>query len=140
MALYPSKEWCDEWKNAMNNDPGVKSTGKNWGVGFNGNFIFEILPGSGLDEPAYLYLEVAAAKCSDAYMVNDPSEVEPGFYVTGTYTDFKPVVKGEKDFIEGVVRGIFKLTGDMSKIMRNASFIRAMANSISSFENEYLGE
>jgi hypothetical protein len=28
----------------------------------------------------------------------------------------------------------------MAKIMRNAKFIRAVANSISSFDNEYLGE
>jgi len=50
------------------------------------------------------------------------------------------VVKGEKDFIEGVVRGIFKLKGDTSKIMRNAKFIRAVSASISSFRSEYLGE
>ncbi len=39
-----------------------------------------------------------------------------------------------------VVRGALKLKGDMSKIMRNAKFVRAVANSISSFPNEYLGE
>jgi putative sterol carrier protein len=50
------------------------------------------------------------------------------------------VVKGKKDFIEGVMKGIFKIKGDMSKIMRNAKFIRAVANSISSFKATYLGE
>ncbi|RLC14076.1 MAG: hypothetical protein DRI24_14315 [Deltaproteobacteria bacterium] len=140
MALYPSNAWCDEWKNALNNDPAVEKTGKNWGVDFNGNFIFELQPGDGLDQTTYVYLEAAAGKCSDARLVKDPSEVDAGFYVIGLYANFKPVVKGEKDFIEGVVRGILKLKGDMSKIMRNAKFIRAVANSISSFENEYLGE
>ena len=140
MALYPSNAWCDEWKNALNNDPAVEKTGKNWGVDFNGNFIFELQPGDGLDQTTYVYLEAAAGKCSDARLVKDPSEVDAGFYVIGLYANFKPVVKGEKDFIEGVVRGIHKLKGDMSKIMRNAKFIRAVANSISSFENEYLGE
>lgn len=140
MALYPSNAWCDEWKNALNNDPAVEKTGKNWGVDFNGNFIFELQPGDGLDQTTYVYLEAAAGKCSDSRLVKDPSEVDAGFYVIGLYANFKPVVKGEKDFIEGVVRGILKLKGDMSKIMRNAKFIRAVANSISSFENEYLGE
>ena len=139
-VLYPSQEWCEEWKKALNKDEAVAQTGKNWGVGFNGNFLFEVQPGDGLDETAYVYLEAAAGKCSDSHLVKDPSEVELGFFVIGSYADFKPVVKGEKDFIEGVVRGVFKLKGDMSKIMRNAKFIRAVANSISSFENEYLGE
>ncbi len=31
MALYSSQEWCDEWKNALNNDPAVAETGKTWG-------------------------------------------------------------------------------------------------------------
>ncbi len=140
MALYPSQEWCDEWKNALNNDPAVAETGKNWGVDFNGHWLFEVQPGDGLEETAYLYLETAGGKCTDAQKIDDPSTVDPGFTATGTYGNFKPVVKGEKDFIEGVVKGSFKLKGDMSKIMRNAKFIRAVANSISSFPNEYLGE
>ena len=140
MALYPSQEWCDEWKNALNNDPAVEKTGKKWGVDFNGNFLFKVQPGDGLDEEAFVYLETAAGKCTESRILKDSSEADLGFDVTGSYGDFKAVVKGDKDFIEGVVRGIFKLKGDMAKIMRNATFIRAIANSISSFENEYLGE
>lgn len=140
MALYPSQEWCDQWKNALNNDPVVGETGKNWGVDFNGNWLFEVLPGDGLEKTEYLYLETSGGKCTEARIIDDPGTVNPGFYAIGTYGNFKPVVKGEKDFIEGVVKGNFKLKGDMSKIMRNAKFIRAVANSISSFPNEYLGE
>lgn len=140
MALYPSQEWCDEWKKAINSDQAVAETGKNWGVDFNGNWLFEVTPGEGLEKTVYVYLEASAGKCSDARMLDDPSGVNSGFFVTGSYADFKPVVKGEKDFIEGVVKGIFKLKGDMSKIMRNAKFVRAVANSISSFESEYLSE
>jgi putative sterol carrier protein len=140
MALYPSQEWCELWQDALNNDPAVAETGQNWGVDFNGNWIFELKPGDGLDETAYVYLEASAGKCSDTCMLKDPSEKDPGFFVVGGYGDFKPVVKGEKDFIEGVVKGVFKIKGDMGKIMRNAKFIRAVANSISSFPNEYLGE
>lgn len=139
MALYPSQEWCDEWKAAMNNDPAVARTGKSWGVDFNGNWLFEVTPGSGLENTVYIYLETAAGKCNDARMVDDPSMVDPGFYVTASYADFKPVVKGEKDFLVGVVKGSFKLKGNMAKIMRNARHIRAVAKSISAFESDYLG-
>ena len=140
MAIYPSQEWCDEWKNAINNDEAVAKTGKKWGVDFNGNFLFKITPGGGLEETVYVYLEAAAGKCSDARMLDDPSEEEPGFVVTGSYADFKPVVKGEADFIAAVVKGVFKMQGDIFKIMQNTKFFRAVANSISSFESEYLGE
>ena len=139
-VLYPSNEWCAEWKKAMNGSPAVQETGKSWGVDFNGNWVFEITPGAGLDNTTYVYLEAKAGTCTDARLVDDPSEVDAGFHCVGPYEEFKLVVKGEKDFIEGVVRGIFKLEGDMAKIMRNARFIRAVADSISTFEADYLGE
>ena len=140
MALYPSQAWCDDWKQAINKDESVASTGKNWGVDFNGDWLFQVTPGGGLQETVYLYMEAAAGKCSDARMLKKPSEVDPGFVVTGSYADFKPVVKGEADFIAGVVKGTFKLQGNMLKVMQFARFIRAVANSISSFESEFLGE
>ena len=139
-VLYPSQEWCKEWKKAINSSKAVQETGKNWGIDFNGDWIFEITPGAGLEETTYVYLAAEAGQCSDARLLTDPSEVEAGFICTGSYEDYKDAVKGEKDFIEGVVRGTFKLQGDMGKIMRNARFIRAVADSFSSFESEYLGE
>ena len=60
MAVYPSQGWCDEWKEAINNDSRVAETGKNWGVGFNGNWLFIVTPGDGLVETVYVYLEAAA--------------------------------------------------------------------------------
>ncbi len=140
MALYPSQEWCDDWKTAMNNDKAVADTGRKWGMDFNGNWLFKVTPGAGLEKTVYVYLAAAAGKCTEAKMIDDPSTVDPGYVVTGSYADFKPVVKGEKDFLAGVVKGSFKLRGDMTRIVRNARFIRAVANSISSFKSEYLGE
>lgn len=139
-VLYPSQEWCDEWKNAVNASPAMTKAGEKWGVGFNGNLIFEIQPGAGLEKTTYLFIASAAGKCSECRIVEDPATVEYGFYVKGAYADFKEVVKGDKDFIAGVVTGVFKLDGPMLKIMTNAKFVRAVANSISSFEAEYLGE
>ncbi len=138
MALYPSQEWCDAWKVAINDDPAIAKTGKNWGVGFNGDWLFIVKPGAGLEKEVYVYLKAEAGKCLDARMLDDPSEVEPGFVVTGSYGDFKSVVKGERDFLALVVKGTFKLRSDMGKIMRFARFIRAVANSISTFESEFL--
>lgn len=140
MALYPSQEWCDFWKNTLNEDTAVEQAGQNWGVDFNGNLVFELQPGDGLEEKTYVYLQAKAGKCTGAEIIADPAQADYGFLVEGSYGVFKPVVKGELDFIEAVVKGQLKLKGDMSKIMRNAKFIRAVANSISSFENEYLGE
>jgi putative sterol carrier protein len=140
MPLYPSQEWCDGWRAAINADPVLRSAGANWGVDFNGNWLFEVTPGGGLENTVYVYLEASAGECQDARMVDDPSTVDAGFVVTGSYADFKSVIKGEADFIAGVVKRRFRLKGDIGRIMRNARFIRAVSATFSSFESEYLGE
>jgi putative sterol carrier protein len=140
MALYPSQEWCDQWKEAINADPAIAKTGAKWGEGFNGDWLFIVTAGGGLEETVYVFLSAASGECQDARMLDDAAQVDPGFIVTGSYPDFKSVVKGDKDFLALVVNGTFKLKGDMVKIMRFARFIRAVANSISSFDSEYLGE
>ncbi len=139
-VLYPSNEWCQEWKNAINSSEAAKNAGKDWGTDFNGNWLFEITPEGGLDETTYVYLEAKAGECADARLISDPSEVEVGFTCTGSYEDYKAAVKGEKDFIQGVVRGTFKLKGNMMKIMKYGMFIRAVANSLQSIDSKFLGE
>jgi len=139
-VLYPSQEWAEALANAINGNAQAQELGKSWGVDFDGSFLFEITPGSGLNEAKYFYLNLKAGKALDAKMVKDRTEVTPGYLVTATYADWKPVVKGQKDFVEGIIKGIFKVDGDMSKIMRNAKFVRAVANSLSKVPSEYLGE
>jgi putative sterol carrier protein len=139
-VLYPSNEWCQEWKNAINSSEAAKNEGKDWGTDFNGNWLFEITPGGGLAETTYVYLEAKAGECTDARLLSDPSEGDVGFTCTGSYEDYKAAVKGEKDFIQGVVRGTFKLKGNMMKIMKYGMFIRAVANSLQSIDSKFLGE
>jgi len=140
-VLYPSQEWCDEWKNAINNSKECKEKGEKWGVDFNGTYLFEISPNEGLEKTKFIYFDAKGGTCHEARMVSGPEEVEAGFHVRGPYSIFKKVVKGEMHFVESLVRGkIRRLSGDFGKIMRNAPFIGALSASISSFEAAYLGE
>jgi len=139
-ALYPTNEWCQEWKNAINSSEAIKEAGKDWGVDFNGNWIFEITAGGGLDNTLYMYLEAKAGECSDLRLIDDPTEVEAGFYCNGYYEDYKAAVKGEKDFIQGVVKGTFKLKGNIMTVMKYGGFVRILVDSLKEIESEFLGE
>ena len=138
-VLYPSQEWCDEWKNAINSNKACREKGENWGVEFDGTFLFEIAADEGLQETRYIYFDGKGGTCHQARIVPGPQELQVGFHVRGPYSIYKKVVKGEMHFIESLVRGkIRRLSGDFGNIMRNAPFIGELAASISSFEAEYL--
>jgi len=84
-VLYPSQEWCEEWKKAINDSKECAERGKNWGVDFNGSFIFELQPSGGLEKTVYVYMDGKGGKCLDCRIINDPSEVDAGFFVPGPY-------------------------------------------------------
>ena len=138
--LFPSPEWCAECKDKLNESEAVAQTGKNWGVDFNGNWVFEAQPGAGLEQATYLYMEMKGGKCSDCRIIDDPSEVDAGYYGYGSYADFKAVVKGEKDFIGAAMNGDFKVKGDMSRVVKNAKYVAALARVLASVDSKYLGE
>jgi len=139
--LYPSNEWCSAWTKVINSSKECAERGAKWGVGFSGSMLFELQPDAGLEKTAYVYINLKEGKASDARLVDDPVKANPGFHCTGLYGQWKRVVKGELDFIEGLVRGIFRLKGDMTKVMRNAKFMRTLADVISAIPDvKYLGE
>jgi putative sterol carrier protein len=139
-VLYPSQGWADALAKVINESKGVEEYGKTWGVGFKGDFLFEIQPGAGLEKTTYFYLNFASGKAVDSKVAEQRPNVDPGYVVSGTYANWKPVVKGQKDFVESVIKGQLKLDGDMGKVMRNAKFIRAVAEALNKVDAEYLGE
>jgi putative sterol carrier protein len=138
--IFPSPEWCSECMKKLNESEAVAATGKNWGVGFNGNWVFEAQPGAGLEQPIFLYMEMGGGKCSDCRIIGEPSEVDAGYYCYGSYGDFKAVVKGERDFIGAAMKGDFKVKGDMSRVVKNAKYVAALARVLSTVDSEFLGE
>jgi len=101
-ALYPSQAWCDEWKKAINANSAIKEAGKNWGVGFNGNLVFEIQPKGGLETTTHVFMAVEAGECMECRIIEDPSTVDYGVYVKGNYSDFKEVVRVTKTSLPGL--------------------------------------
>ena len=139
-VLYPSQEWCDAWKEAINSNERTATHGKGWGVDFNGVMLFEVTPGGGLEEKKYFYIDAKNGTCTICEMLEDPSVVDPGYVCTGPYEEFKPVVKGDRDFIDAVVMGDLNLEGDMGKIMRHSKYVKAVVDTLSEFEAEFYGE
>lgn len=140
-VLFPSQDWAGAIATAINNSKETAEHGKNWGVGFNGSFLFEISPGSGLDNKMYFFMDLKEGKASDALMKPEvPTTKEPGFVISGAYGDWKLIVSSQLDLMEAIIKGTFTVRGDMGKIMRNAKFVRAVANLLNTIPTSYLGE
>lgn len=135
---FPSQAWFDEYKDAINNDEEYAEAAADWGVGFDGDFLFitEGMPIDDIDMDAlpedlreemdqyvdgdtgYTLVALEGGKCTDARLIEDPDDVEAGFILRADYGVWKDLLRGNIGAIDGMMSGKFELEGDMNKVMQ----------------------
>jgi len=160
MVWFPSKEWLEEYCKMLNQSKEYKEAGKGWGVGWNGDFIFQIenIPVDKIsvgDLPAdlakqlkeyvingtsYSYIQLKDGECKGTRLLKDPKEVEVGFIMKGPYENWKKLTKGEIDPIRGLLTRKFKLEGSMAQVMRYTRAASIMTKISSSVKSEFVDE
>lgn len=139
MAIdFPSEDWIEEWRDRLNDDEDYAEQGADWGVGWNGDFVFTIEADDELDETHYYFVGLEGGECTDAYEIEGPDEVQAGFEMRGPYGNWKQLSRGEIGAIDGLMSGKFELNGDMQKVMQYSDAAVTMVESAASIDTEYL--
>lgn len=138
MVYFSTKEWMNEYGKLINESDEYAEAGEGWGVDYNGDFVFivedfpiddisiEDLPENiqeqvdeyVSDNIVYFYLGLKDGECTGTEVLESPDGKEHGFELSGSYENWKKLVKGELDVVEGMMGGDFELEGDMSKQMK----------------------
>lgn len=136
--VFPSEAWFVEYGGRINASEAYRESASDWGVGFNGDFLFtmtdvpvesvyEDLPEELAaemdayieDGTGYGFLGLEGGECTRAEFVthDDPAVEAAGFVMTATYDVWSQVINGEMGAVDGLMTGQFDLDGDMQKIM-----------------------
>jgi putative sterol carrier protein len=160
MVLYLTKEWLDEYRKMLNQNKEYKEAGKGWGVGWNGDFIFQIekipvdkisfekLPPDVAKElreyvingTSYSLVQLKDGECTGARPLKDPKEVQVGFIEKGPYENWKKMSRGQLDPTRALLARQFTLEGDMAKVMRYSRAASLMAKVSASVKTEFIDE
>jgi len=157
MVLYLTKAWLEEYRKALNQSKEYKESGKGWGVGWNGDFIFQIenVPIDKMDLPkdvakelkeyivkgtSYSYIQLKDGECLGARPIKDPKEVQVGFVMKGPYENWKKLTRAEMDPTRALLARKFTLEGDMAKVMRYAKSANLMTKISASIKTEFPDE
>jgi putative sterol carrier protein len=145
---FPSDEWIDEWKAQLNDNDEYAEKASDWGVGWNGDFIFTI----GVDEEAkeefpelvgdsdqvHYYIGLEGGECTDAYQVDDLEDVDYGFEIIGPYENWKKLANGEIGAIDSLMSGQFELNGDMQRVMQYSDGAVEMVETATDIETNFI--
>lgn len=134
---FPSDEWIRQFRDALNENEAYSEKASDWGVGFDGDFIFEVTGDGALDEDYHFFVGLEAGDCTDAYEVADPESEDCGFRYSGDYADWKRMINGEVGALDGMMSGVFDLDGDMQKILQASDAAAELVETTGDLDTEF---
>lgn len=135
---HEAAEWLEAYREVLNDSDDYAEEGADWGVDFDGSFVFEIRPDSAYDgDSVYMYLDLVDGTCTETAILEDPSDREHGFALRADFTDWKALIEGELNPIEAILSGPFDLDGDRVKVMQWSGAGIAMTELAAEVDTEF---
>lgn len=160
--LFPSQAWFTEYRHRINDDAEYAEMSGDWGVDFDGDFIFEMtnMPLDEIDDDAlpqelraeleeyvdeetgtgYGLLGLEGGECTHAELVSSLDDVEFGFKMVADFETWKELVSGRIGAIDGMMSGKFELEGDMQKVMQYSDSASRLTELSASIDATFIDE
>ena len=138
--LFPSPEWADAYKDAINTNERYKDAGKDWTHGVVA-MVVKADPSIGLPEDLGLWLDVHQGACRDCRLVPAAEAETAPFVIVADYARWKQVIRREIDPIKAMMQNRLKLTkGHMPTIVKYVNSSRELVESTSKVDTKFRDE
>jgi len=136
---FPSEEWTQAYKDAVNASENYRKHGKPWTFGAVA-FVVRPDPALGITEEQCMLLDVHEGECrATKFSVGRESVESAPFIVVADYARWKACLRGEIDPIKGMMEGKLKLEkGHLPTMLRFVESSRALVSAASAVPTEFL--
>jgi putative sterol carrier protein len=114
MVLFPSVEWAELFRAALNANPAYATAAQAW----EGDILLLILPDNGHPRGEGVHLDLAHGTCRAARYLSDPSTVSSEFVYQGPRQAWERLLRHEIDPVKSIFDGTFQVKGNMAKALR----------------------
>jgi putative sterol carrier protein len=116
--VFPSQEWADAYKDAINASDAYKVAGKDWTFGAVA-MVVKADAALGFAEDTALWQDVHQGHCKEAKIVPASEVLAAPFIIIADYARWKSVLRKELDPIKAMMQGKLKLTkGNMPTMVK----------------------
>jgi putative sterol carrier protein len=137
---FPSNEWANAYKDALNGSAAYKAAGKDWTHGVVA-MVVKADPGLGIPEDTALWLDVHQGGCRDCKLMPASKADAAAFVIVADYARWKSVIKKELDPIKGMMQGKLKLTkGHMPTIVKYVQSSRELVETTAKVPTKFRDE
>lgn len=140
MYDFPSNEWAQAYKDAINANPEYKVHGKDWTHGVVA-FVVKADPALHIDHDTALWLDVHGGECREVKLMTAEEAHAAAFVIVAPYAMWKTIIKREIDPIKAMMQNKVKLTkGHMPTIVRYVNSSRQLVESTSRVPTKFRDE
>jgi putative sterol carrier protein len=140
MYDFPSLEWAEAYKDAINANPEYRLHGKDWTHGVVA-FVVKADPALGIPADTALWLDVHGGECRGVKLMTAEEAQEAAFVIVAPYSMWKTIIKKEIDPIKAMMQNKVKLTkGHMPTIVRYVNSSRQLVESTSRVPTKFRDE
>lgn len=137
---FPSQEWCDAYKDAINGNAAYKEGGKDWTHGVVA-MVVKAEPSAGIAEDMGMWLDVERGACRACKLVSASEAQNASFVIVAPLARWKEVMKGQIDPIKAMMQNKLKLTkGHMPTIVKYVSASRELVTASSRVDTKFPDE
>ncbi len=122
MAVFPSRQWCEEAVQLINADRESRDAGEGWVGDFGA--VVEAEPGK-LVRPFAIHCQPRHGQITQLRILRDPDEldeIEPLYLARAPYSVWKGLIQGHLDPVEAVLRRRIQLQGDAEQLMQRMRY------------------
>jgi putative sterol carrier protein len=138
---FPSPEWVNAYKDAINANPEYAKAGKDWTHGVVA-MVVKAEPSIGIAEDMAMWLDVHEGKCRDCKLLPaKDAETAAPFVVVASYAQWKQVIKKEIDPTKALMQGKLKLTkGHMPTMVKYVNASKQLVESTAKVPTKFKDE
>jgi putative sterol carrier protein len=133
MAKFPSAEWAELFRTALNGNTDYAEAARAW----EGDIMFLVTPDAAAAKGAGVHLDLFHGSCRAATFVEDPTKVSSEFTYAGKREDWARLLKGELDPVQALLKGTFRIGGNLPKLMRFTRAATLLASTAASVPTEF---
>jgi putative sterol carrier protein len=122
MAVFPSREWCEEVVRLVNADPESVEAGEGWVGDF--GVVVEREAGK-LERSFTIHCVPRDGKIHNLRLLEDPDEleeIEPRYLARAPYSVWKALIQQTLDPIEALVRRRISVDGDVQQLIERMRY------------------
>jgi putative sterol carrier protein len=136
---FPSPEWAQAFKQAIEASPAYKQAGADWTHGPVA-LVVRADPSIGVAEDVGLWLDLDRGVCREAKIVGRDEAAKAPFCITGEYARWKSVIRKELDPIKAMMQKKLELKGQMTIIVKYVNASKELVECATRVPTQFLDE